>query len=217
VFPHDVAPHGTRADLSVDLGIDVVLVRLPPVYAHGLSVGITATGLRSRIVQGTQELGPLEQGRTLVAVMPSGAHQDLAGLDGYGHPTVHVLADASEPAYSAALREGATGAFAHDAELADIVRIVLCAGLGLTVLPVDVARALNRRSVGTRPQLTDLDLQYLRMLANGATIASISRRYNHSEREMYRLLSSTYQRLGARNRTDALLLAQRFDLLDEGT
>ncbi len=54
------------------------------------------------------------------------------------------------------------------------------------------------------------------MLAHGATIASISRRFNHSEREMYRLLSRTYQRLGARNRTDALLLAQRFDLLDEG-
>jgi DNA-binding NarL/FixJ family response regulator len=218
VFPHDVAPHGTRADLSVALGIDVVLVGLPPVYAHGLSVGISTTGPRSRIVQGTEELGlPPEEGRTLVAVMPSGAHQHLAGLDGLRHPTVHVLADASELAYSAALRAGATGAFAHDAELADIVRIVLCAGLGLTLLPVDVARALNRRSVGPRPHLTNLDLQYLRMLANGATIASISRRFNHSEREMYRLLSSTYQRLGARNRTDALLLAQRFDLLDEGT
>ena len=32
---------------------------------------------------------------------------------------------------------------------------------------------------------------------------------------MSRLLTGTYQRLGARDRTDALLLADRFGLLDE--
>ena len=53
------------------------------------------------------------------------------------------------------------------------------------------------------------------MLADGATVAGLGRRCAHSEREMSRLLTGTYRRLGARDRTDAMLLADRFGLLDE--
>jgi DNA-binding NarL/FixJ family response regulator len=215
VFPQDVAHHGAPADLSVDLGIDVVLVGLPPVYTHGLHVGLTAIGLRCSTAPATDQFAsPTETGRTVVTVMLPSAGAALERADGARRAAVHVLAEATEQAYSDALHAGATGAFAQDAELIEIARVVVCAGLGLTLLPVDVARALNRRSVGRRPHLTTLDLQYLRMLADGATVASVARRLAHSEREMYRLLSGTYQRLGARNRTDALLLAQRFGLLE---
>jgi DNA-binding NarL/FixJ family response regulator len=217
VLPDDATKEGTLDGLSVDLGIDVVLVGLPPVYAHGLYVGLTATGLRCTVLPATGGLAaPSGPGRTLVAVVPSALSPSVETVHGARRAAVHVLVDGSPRAYSDALRAGATGAFAPNAELADILRILLCAGLGLTVLPVDVARALNQRSVGSRPELAERDLQYLRLLSQGATVAGLGRRFAHSEREMYRLLSVTYQRLGARNRTEALLLAQRFGLLEEG-
>ena len=217
MFPHDVAGSSATADLAVDLGVDVVLAGLQPVYAHGLHVGLTATGLRCTVAAAATTVGlAAEPGRTLVVVEPAGAGLTTPAADAARRVAVHVLADGSAEAYSRALHAGATSAFPRDAELVDIVRILLCAGLGLTLLPVDVARVLNRRPVGSGPQLTGRERQYLRLLARGATVASISRRFAHSEREMYRLLSGLYQRLGARNRTDALLLAQRFGLLDEG-
>ena len=212
----DVAEHSATAALSMDLRINVVLIGLQPVYAHGLLVGLTATGLCCTVLPAGGALTqPPEPAGPVVAVLPSGERPDVALDDAMSLTAVHVLAEASAQAYSDALRAGATGAFAFDAELADIARIVLYAGLGLTLLPVDVARALNRRSVGPRPPLTSRDLQYLRLLAGGATVASMGRRFAHSEREMYRLLTATYQRLGASNRTQALLLAQRLGLLDE--
>ena len=218
MFPHDVASPGLVDALSVDLGIDVVLLGLPPVYAHGLQVGLTATGLRCTVRAATAHPARLlVAGAAVVAVMPAGVSPNVAVDEGARLAAVYVLVEASVQGYSDALRAGATGAFAQNDELTDIVRIVLCAGLGLTLLPVDVARSLNRRSAGPKPDLSARDLQYLRLLADGATVASVGRRFAHSEREMYRLLSATYQRLGVRNRTEALLQAQRFGLLDEGS
>ena len=170
MFPRDLAAAGATDGLSVDLGVDVVLAGLPPVYAHGLHAGLTATGLRCTVARAATA-GELsgEPGRALVVVQPSGADP---ATDGLPRAPVLVLADGSAQAYSDALQAGATGAFPSDAELGDIVRVLLCAGLGLTLLPVDVARALSRRSTGPGPQLTSLELQYLRLLARGATVAS---------------------------------------------
>lgn len=226
MFPHEVAALTATSHLAVDLGIHVVLMGLAPVYAHGLHTGLTAVGLDCTVLPLTlpPALPPTDEGSptsgagsATVLVVPSTSGAAVPADTDARVAAVHVLPDASVQAYSDALRAGATGAFPLDAELRDIVRIVLCAGAGQTLLPVDVARALNRPSVGRPPQLTDRDRQYLRLLADGATVAGISRRFALSEREMYRLLSATYRRLGARNRTEALLLAQRFDLLAEQT
>jgi DNA-binding NarL/FixJ family response regulator len=64
------------------------------------------------------------------------------------------------------------------------------------------------------PSLTDVEQAWLRRLAAGGTVAGLARGCGYSEREMYRRLSDMYSRLGARTRTEALLLAERFGLLD---
>lgn len=219
MFPGDVARAGAVTDLSVDLGISVALVGLGPVYAHGLRAVLAGTGLQCTVVPSAQELAPLlTAGATVVAVAPAGVAATLDGSVGAASrfATVHVLDESTPQAYSTALREGATSAFGVDAEPSEIMRVVLCAGLGMTLLPLAVARALNSTSTGPRRELTEQDRTYLRMLADGATVAGLARRFAHSEREMYRLLSATYQRLGARNRTEALLLAQRSGVFDQG-
>lgn len=220
MLPRDAAEPTDTHVLSIDTGVHVVLVGLGPVYAHGLRTGLSATGLRCTTVGTTADLPPLLMTPgSVVAVLPQ--HDGPTLATGQDHVAdlhvVHLLPAASTEAYSDALRAGATGAFERDAELAHIVRTVQCAALGLALLPVDVARALNRGSVGPRPDLSERDLDYLRMLAHGATVAGLARRHGYSEREMYRLLSSVYRRLGAHNRTEALLLAQRYDLLGEQT
>lgn len=218
--PPDTEDRADAGGLSVDSGVHVALIALGPVYSHGLRSGLTAAGLRCSVLRTAAELAELlVPGVRVVAVLPQddGAALPAPQDTRVRLAVVHMLTQGSVEAYAEALRAGATGAFLHDAELGHVVRTVQCAGLGLTLLPVAVARALNRPSVSGSPELGARDLEFLRTLANGATVAGLARRYGCSEREMYRLLSSVYRQLGAQNRTEALLLAQRFGLLGEET
>ena len=217
MFPGDVVPRSAAADLSVDHGIHVALVGLGPVYAHGLRAVLSATGLPCTVLPSGEDLAPLLAAEaTVVAVCPASAGLATAGAGPAADRlmTVHVLDDIGPQAYAQALRDGATSAFGVGAEPAEIMRVVLCAGFGMTLLPVAIARALNRLSAGPRPEVTEQDRVFLRLLADGATVGGLARRFAHSEREMYRLLSATYSRLGAQNRTEALLAAQRHGVFD---
>ena len=197
----------------------VVLVGLPPVYAHGLRLGLGAAGVRCTTAAASGELPALLEDGPVVAVLRQAQGPALAALRLQGREpleSVHVLEEGSLQAYTDALRAGATGAFATDAELDHIVRVVRSAAVGRTLLPLQVARALGRRRSGPPPpQLQRHERQYLRRLADGGTVAGLARASGWSEREMYRLLSAVYARLGATNRTEALLLAERWGLLDE--
>jgi DNA-binding CsgD family transcriptional regulator len=51
------------------------------------------------------------------------------------------------------------------------------------------------------------------MMANGQTVGELARAVGYSEREMFRLLRSLYERMGVRNRTEALLKAAQSGLL----
>ena len=77
----------------------------------------------------------------------------------------------------------------------------------------------DRRAAGaleTRRRILTAAEQELRAAGYHAmTVAGLARRFSHSEREMYRLLSATYQRLGVQSRTEALLAAQRHGLFDQ--
>ena len=203
-----------------DAGGVVALVGLSPVYAHGLRLGFTSAGLRCSAVAAVGDLPPLLDADSLVAVLP---HADGGALASLQLPqtgrlqSVHVLTEGSVQAYADALRAGATGAFSADAELDGVLRVVRSAAAGQTLLPLRVARALSRRRAGSPPELQRHERQYLRRLADGGTVAGLARSAGYSEREMYRLLSAVYARLGATNRTEALLLAERWGLLDEET
>ena len=195
-----------------------VLVGLPPVYAHGLRHGLVAADVRCTSVSAAVDLPPLLGADPCVAVVLESEAPALTALGLRGDDrleTVHVLEQDSLQAWTDALRAGATGAFATDAELDQIVRVVRSAAAGQTLLPLRVARALGRGRSGPPPRLERTERQYLRRLADGGTVAGLARASGWSEREMYRLLSALYVRLGATNRTEALLLAERWGLLDE--
>jgi DNA-binding NarL/FixJ family response regulator len=55
------------------------------------------------------------------------------------------------------------------------------------------------------------EIGWLRDLANGVSVGRIAEGAGYSERMMFRLLRDLYARLGARNRTEALMLARERD------
>ena len=57
------------------------------------------------------------------------------------------------------------------------------------------------------------EADWLRAMAAGATVAEIAVDVGYSERAMFRNLKALYTRIGARNRTEALLWASRHGLL----
>jgi DNA-binding NarL/FixJ family response regulator len=123
---------------------------------------------------------------------------------------IAVLADTSTRNHVQALLGGAVAVVARDA-LPETVRKVFEAAIaGKSLLPVDVVRALT-----TSQSFPDEDesvpspqeIGWLRELALGTTIARLADRAGYSERAMFRLLRALYHRVGARNRTEALIRA----------
>ena len=205
--------------LDLETRLRVVLIGLGPVYRHGLTAGLTAAGmLCSNVPDPAAAANQLRHGIPLVLVVPQ---QQVAGLlqvqrslpDPAVH-VVHVLPELSVDGCSAALRTGATGVVAVDAELDHVVEVVRAASSGTSLLPAEVARGLCRPQNGPRPQLSVREREWLCRLAESTTVSSLARGSGYSEREMYRLLAGLYTRLGASGRTEALLLAERWGLLD---
>ena len=84
------------------------------------------------------------------------------------------------------------------------------------MVPDHVAAAVaETHTVISAPALGQDERCWLRWLAGGKTVASLAVAACYSEREMYRLLRKLYTRLGASGRTEALLAAQRYGLLDD--
>jgi DNA-binding NarL/FixJ family response regulator len=207
--------------------VRVVLTGLPPIYRHGLSAGLSAAGMTCTplgtsaglsALLGDQPRIPGQGGGQVVVVVPADQALDvltvLRDASGDETPTVHVVEEATAEACAEALRVGATGVVALDAELNQVIGVVRAAAGGQTLLPRQIAKALCRQQAGPVPQLLPRERDWLRHLADSGTVASLARTVGYSEREMYRLLGGVYARLGAGNRTEALLLAERWGLLE---
>ncbi len=198
----------------------VALAGLPPVYVHGLVAGLAAAALTCSLVPDLTQLPTLLAGaENVVVVLPAAQAGVVLPLDAAlsaRHPVVLVADDLSPATYADGLRAGATGVTSLSAELDDTVDVIGSAAAGQTLLPTAVAQALCRPSDAQPPQISDRERSWLRALAAGrTTVAGLARSAGYSEREMYRLLSGLYARLGASTRTQALLVAERGGLLDE--
>jgi DNA-binding NarL/FixJ family response regulator len=69
--------------------------------------------------------------------------------------------------------------------------------------------ALSRESGVGEAELPTAQLEWLRALAQGITVAQLAERHGYSERAMFRHLRDLYARMGAKGRTEALMLANR--------
>lgn len=210
--------------LNVDLQVvhepappRVVLGGLPPVYAHGLQAVLQRSVPSCTVVPDLVQLpgllaGPhplvvvvVEAGMGAVLPLPPAASR---------HAVVVLVEHVTAETCAGALRAGVTGVIAMGDDPDRVVAVLRSAGQGDTVLPREIVQALCRPAALPPPSLTLVEQAWLRRLAGGGTVAGLARACGYSEREMYRRLSNVYLRLGAATRTEALLLAERFGLLD---
>jgi DNA-binding NarL/FixJ family response regulator len=125
---------------------------------------------------------------------------------------VVLVEDAGSDRYRTLLRR-CTAALPAGSDAEDVVLAVRAAHQSLSCVPAAAARALAGPAGEGAPPLDDRELSWLRALADNVTVASLARASGYSQREMYRLLSDLYGRLGVATRTEALLRADRLGLL----
>lgn len=127
---------------------------------------------------------------------------------------IAILEEATVAGYLRAITSGAAGAIPRTVSMAKLRAVFRAAVAGSTLLPTEVVRALAGRGSETAPAAdhpSTRETGWLRDLANGMSVGRIADGAGYSERMMFRLLRDLYARLGARNRTEALMLAKERD------
>lgn len=126
---------------------------------------------------------------------------------------IAVLEDATVPACVRALAAGAISVLSRNATPPVMREVFDAAVRGRSLVPTAALQALTRNlaspdetAVAHAPSSAERD--WLRQLAHGDTVASLAGRVGYSERMMFRLLRDLYLKLGARNRTEALIKAR---------
>jgi DNA-binding NarL/FixJ family response regulator len=185
-----------------------------PVFRHGIMAVLGEAGFRPEAPEDLLAWIRQEQRRVVLLTLESAEDWRLLAQLHEANADVLVVAIMAETdvrTYVQAVVTGAAAAVPRDAP-PDLVRQVFEAAVaGRSVLPVEVVRALA--SAGSRPPLDGDDapstreVDWLRELASGATVAKLAERAGYSERAMFRLLRQMYVRIGARNRTEALIRA----------
>jgi DNA-binding NarL/FixJ family response regulator len=111
---------------------------------------------------------------------------------------------------------GASIVVRADTPIEELTRQLDLAHAGNTLIPT---AALWGMLAGADIDPIDLGLaprdhDWIRSLAQGATVHQLAIEVGYSEREMHRLLHELYERLGARNKAEALVRAARLGLVD---
>lgn len=134
-----------------------------------------------------------------------------------GATLVALLVDPSPDRHAEALRAGAHAAVNWEAAPEVIVDVVRAALDGKTLLATPVARAIasSGPALFDPGWVTDDEIGWLRLLAGGATVQQLADKVGYSERALYRMLHGLYGRMRVSSRTEAILQASRWGLLDD--
>ena len=189
----------------------VAITDVVPSYRLGLSAAFADVGFRTEDPADIDDWIRLPGARGLVVTV--GVPDDCEVIRGFAaaNPNLLIVALLRHPVpemYIRALQAGASGA---------VIAVVQSARHQHVLLPCDVARAIaagvtlpaDLGSIGSA------EVKWLQMMGKGRTVAQLARAVGYSEREMFRLLRQLYDRMGVRNRTEALLKAAQCGLLAE--
>jgi DNA-binding NarL/FixJ family response regulator len=113
-----------------------------------------------------------------------------------------------------AIEAGATGYLLKDAPREELLRAVRAAFRGEPVLsPAVAGRLMGTVRKPASDALSQLELDVLRLVANGATNREVARRLFISEATVKTHLLHLYEKLGVRDRASAVAVAYRRELL----
>lgn len=196
--------------------VRVVVRDRAPAYRRGLEIALAEAGYLLDHPLDLERWAETSGTRALVLTCASWEQARAAALlrtRGMDAVAIALLPERVSVGYREVLETGVDSAVSRDAPLDRIVEVVGAALDRRTVLPTEIARTLARGSQeedGVGEQQT----QWLGALARGVTVEELARSVGYSERAMYRHLRGLYSRLGARNRTEALLQAMRRGLIE---
>jgi NarL family two-component system response regulator LiaR len=137
------------------------------------------------------------------------------------HPDVKVLiltAYDNDPYIFALLKAGASGYLLKTAGPDDLVRAVRVVNEGQSWLGPEIARRVTAGLAGGRlvdthssaeTELTQREMEVLRLAARGQTNAAIAHALTISERTAQGHLANILAKMGAANRTEAVLIAMK--------
>lgn len=209
--PRSAPRPGRSAEETRSDRLSVRVVEEAASYRRGLEEAFAGVGHR---VAGEDELPDL----ALVALRVAA---DCARLEGWSAKArvVALVEPGDAETVAHALHHGAVAAVEWHAETGRIVQVAEAAARGDALLPSSIARGLPGHGVdphAERPHVEEEETEWLEELAQGATVVDLADNYGYSERVMFRRLHDLYGRLGASNRSEALINAVRFGLLREG-
>lgn len=208
-----------RIESQPESSAKVVVVDNEPIYRSGLAHALNTAGFQ---VVDPEILASWANGRDqrclVVSDIPT-ANLELITQDGRGRDNGVALVLLHEVTLTAtlrALRRGAVSIVDRGVTPDRIVFALEAAIRGDSVLPFTVVGDLAA-SMPTAPPPSDLlprDVDLLRHLATGLSMPEIAESLYCSLRTLYRSQRNLYQRIGARNRIEAIVAATRWGLLD---
>ena len=187
-----------------------------PLYRHGVRMALAAAGFEAESPRDPLTWARVDEPRLLLFTLRTSQDWDLLPelcQARAGTTVIAVLDDASLPASVRALNAGAAGILPRDATLPLMREVVDAAARGDSLLPTVVLRALAEQQPSNDSETgsggpSAAEREWLRHLARGENVATLAARAGYSERMMFRLLRDLYIKIGAANRTDAMIRAR---------
>lgn len=189
-----------------------------PTWRRGMSVVLEGGGYEAVAFEDLKQWEPGRGGQVVVAWVGDDDPDAIAAFsDAFPHiPVVAVVPNLTVASLARMMRSGAAGTV-DDGDSEDVVLEVLAATLAERAsIRLDHLRSLAELVPDTEnleAWLSEEEASWLRMMSEGVTVGELAERVGYSERAMFRLLRHLYRRIGAHNRTEALLWASRSGLL----
>ncbi|MDA0181972.1 response regulator transcription factor [Solirubrobacter phytolaccae] len=197
VDDHPALRAGLESMLSVADGLEVVA------SAAGGREGVTlAASSRPDVVLMDLEMPDLDGAAATRAILAADDGVRVVVLTSFG----------DRPRILEALDAGATGYLLKDAEPEEVVRAVRAAANGDAPLDPRAAREVLSAQRETPPDLTEREREILTLVAAGHANKVIALRLGISHKTVRNTLSAACRKIGATDRTQAALWAQRSGL-----
>lgn len=194
------------------MSIQVAISDPLPAYRDGMLITLGGAGFRPEAPGDLLQWALQEQRRAILMTLESDADWVLLAELRAARTDVPVVAAIGANDVAAQVRAilaGAVSTVPRDAPSETIQRVLRAAVEGISMLPIEVVRALGERwrSSPSEAKVSDREIGWLQTLAKGVTISQLAEQSGYSERAMFRLLRELYERMEVGNRTEALMRA----------
>lgn len=191
----------------------------PPVYTLGLVDAFRATAYWVDVVSDPMSW-TASHGREILMLVVNAPNDLDVVVDVCRRvpdaAVITVLDRITREGLAASLQAGATGSVALYAPPEEVVLALNAATTEKILVPTPLARSMVGTDAGRsdRTLLSEIEVTCLEALARGEKVSILAGRLGYSEREIYRRLRRLYTRMGVKGKTQALLLACRWGVIE---